>query len=385
MEKQTLGAYLIEKGKLSKSQLDQAVQCQVLFGGRLATNLLELGHISPEDLLQALAEKYEVKPVSFNELEHIPEAVIKLVSSEVAQRYQLIPYRREENNLYLAMLNPDDTKALLKISQLTGLNPVACVVLELDWRWAMERYYGIKREARFIQLEKTLNLTREEPLPERSVVSFPDTGSVIEKASSSDFLLQPEPKAKSETESVAQEEPPKTLEEFWEKAGRTSHPKFLVPVIKKELSLADSRDKIAQVILDVVTRILPRVALFYIKSGVVFGWKGRGERMSDAHIAGIMIPLELQSVFKLIYETGSYYLGPVPESSVNYRILLALGGIAPSTVLLLPIKVEDKVVAIIYGDWGREPRKELDLSLLQELVTEVSYAFQRLIKKQKES
>jgi hypothetical protein len=45
-----LGELLIKKGKLTQAQLDQAVQCQILFAGKLGTVLLELGYIGEKDL-----------------------------------------------------------------------------------------------------------------------------------------------------------------------------------------------------------------------------------------------------------------------------------------------------------------------------------------------
>ena len=37
------GAYLLRTGAISSAQLNEATQAQVIFGGRLGTNLAELG------------------------------------------------------------------------------------------------------------------------------------------------------------------------------------------------------------------------------------------------------------------------------------------------------------------------------------------------------
>ena len=59
-----LGEILVRKGLIRAEQLDQAVQCQVIFGGRLGTNLLELGHVQEDELNEVLAQKCQVPAVS---------------------------------------------------------------------------------------------------------------------------------------------------------------------------------------------------------------------------------------------------------------------------------------------------------------------------------
>ena len=50
-----LGKYLLENGIVTAEQLEEALQSQVAFGGRLGTNLVELGYVSLEDLAVHLA------------------------------------------------------------------------------------------------------------------------------------------------------------------------------------------------------------------------------------------------------------------------------------------------------------------------------------------
>src|SRR5215208_105393 len=40
-----IGQILVAAGRLSPAQLDEALRAQVLYGGRLGTNLVELGHV----------------------------------------------------------------------------------------------------------------------------------------------------------------------------------------------------------------------------------------------------------------------------------------------------------------------------------------------------
>jgi len=74
-----LGELLIKKGKITQHQLDQAVQCQILFSGKLGTVLLELGYIGEKELAEALSERYRVESVALEELKEIPPEVVKSI------------------------------------------------------------------------------------------------------------------------------------------------------------------------------------------------------------------------------------------------------------------------------------------------------------------
>jgi hypothetical protein len=383
--KDRLGDILIRKGLISKAELDQAVQCQVLFGGRLGTNILESGGMSEEDLEDILAEKYNVEAVRFEDLKEIPSQVIHQIPTEFAIQHQVIPCKIRGNNLMVAMMEPVDRQLIGEIAAETGMTIRSGVALEVYIRWALERYYGCKRDARFINLERSLALRRElkaHPPAERKPAASP--GESLWRGGETTPGLLSQPLLPDPLDITSVEGVPRSLEEFWERVGRTSsHPRHMLPRVLRELKQAQNREQIAQIVLDYANRLMPRVALFFIKSGVVFGWDGRGERLNRAQVSGIMIPLELQSVFKTVHDTGAYFLGPPPDTAINHRFVSAMGGLIPGASLLMPISLFGRVVAILYGDMG--PKRELtaDVSDLQPVLVESGNALLRLIKESK--
>jgi len=381
-----LGEILIKRGKITQSQLDQAVQCQILFSGKLGTVLLELGYIGEKELAEALSERYGVEAVALDELKEIPAEVIRLVPKDLVLRFDFIPFRRLAKRLYIGMLDPEEKNVISEVEKATGLKVFPCVVTEVYLRWTLERYYGVKREPRFIQLERNLELMRE-LYPYTALTSVEPGQSLwagsqpLQEVSGSGTAKPVDPQSITSVQG-----PPKDLDDFWDRVGRTTHPRFLLPKIKDEIDKATDRDQLARIILEFAQKIFARVALFYIKAGVAFGWQGRGEGVDEKRLASLMVPLELDSVISTVYNTRSQLLGPVPQTPINQRLLLGMGDIVPFRALVMPILVFGKVAVIVYADQGKaKEEKEMDLASLQELLGEVQLVLQKLLKQTKQS
>jgi len=365
-----LGDILIKKKMIFPEQLDQAVQCQVLFGGRLGTNLLELGFISEDQLRKILEEKYEIPAVSRKDLLEIPREAINLMSRKFSVEHKLVPVRLNDDVIEVAMLDPQSESSVSALAEATSLKIEKLIALELDLYWAQEKYYAVKREARYINLDRWLEHQREmkrRPAKKKK----PKT-------------IKREPLLPDPLDITSLEGSPKDLEDFWDRVGRTGHPEHLLPRVLKDLEMASNRDEISGVILDFAAMHFFRTLLFVINEDMLFGWDGQGEGIDSRVALAIMLPLKRRSIFKTVLETGAYFLGPIPDTTINNRFTAAFGATRPKSVLLLPIMVGDKVVAILYGDMGHEKSVSAVPPALQRVLAAAGQAFQRLIFKQKQ-
>ena len=55
-----LGDWLLSKGKITQEQLDRALHDHGFFGGRLGTNLVELGYLRLDELEKHLSEHLRI-------------------------------------------------------------------------------------------------------------------------------------------------------------------------------------------------------------------------------------------------------------------------------------------------------------------------------------
>ena len=135
-----LGELLVRNKLLDEKQLAKALEEQRSSGGRLGASLVKLGYLKEEDLAAFLSRQYGVPSINLNEFE-IDESVIKLVSAEVVQKYQLIPVNRAGSTLIVAMADPSNIFAIDDIKFMTGYNVEIVVAAETSIKQAIDKYY----------------------------------------------------------------------------------------------------------------------------------------------------------------------------------------------------------------------------------------------------
>jgi type IV pilus assembly protein PilB len=135
-----LGELLVRNKLINESQLAKALEDQKTQGGRLGASLIKLGFIKEEELSAILSRQYGVPSINLPEFE-IDPGVIKLVPSEVAQKYQIIPINRAGSTLIVAMSDPSNIFAIDDIKFMTGYNVEVVVAPDASIKLAIDKYY----------------------------------------------------------------------------------------------------------------------------------------------------------------------------------------------------------------------------------------------------
>src|SRR5690242_7607773 len=143
-----LGAHLVRKGLITQAQLDEAQKSQLIYGGSLVTNLVELGLLDPATLGQALADAYHFPLAPDEELEAVTPETLALLKPESARNHLALPLALEGRRLRVAMVNPQDPKHVEALGFATGMRIVPFLVPELRLFHLLEKYYGIPRPTR---------------------------------------------------------------------------------------------------------------------------------------------------------------------------------------------------------------------------------------------
>lgn len=147
-----LGQLLVKSGVINAQQLEEAIQAQVIFGGKLGTNLIELGYIDIATLGRFLSKKYNVPTIDHTRLKPCPCEVLKLFTKKLAVKYDAIPLGMEGQRLDVLMSNPCDFSAIDEMSFLLGKKIKTYVAPEIIIKTLLEKYYAVPRDLRYVQL-----------------------------------------------------------------------------------------------------------------------------------------------------------------------------------------------------------------------------------------
>jgi hypothetical protein len=303
---------------VTERQLEEAIQYQVLYGGRLGTNLYELGFITEERLQEALSRAHGVPTVAID-LRSIEPEVVALVPKKLVVRHKVFPYRRKGKTLTLLMVNPADHRAVADVGYSLGYIVKPLVVPEFRMIQLLRDYYEIDERWRYTDTR------RGEPLP-------------------------PTPAPDVKTAAL-------------------------------RIDAAITRDEVVDGVLSLSLRFFKRVVFFIVREPWVLGWSGAGEGMDRTLAASLRIPLDQPSVFRTVSRDKTVFIGRFPLEDENQRFAKALGKRPHTNAAVLPVALRGRVVNLIYGDNGAGGQVKPDLGELMVQLQKVPRAYLRIIRK----
>ena len=135
-----LGELLLEVGLMDERTLRKALRIQKIQKKRLGQVLIDMGVADHEVIAKALAGQLGIPFIRVDEAE-IPEDVISLVPSEMAQNYLLVPIRKKNERLVVAMANPLEFYAVDDLRFVSRMDIDVAVAPTGDILRAVEKYY----------------------------------------------------------------------------------------------------------------------------------------------------------------------------------------------------------------------------------------------------
>ncbi|HEX3583252.1 MAG TPA: type IV-A pilus assembly ATPase PilB [Thermoanaerobaculia bacterium] len=158
-----LGELLTKASLITQDQLKEALRVQKETGGKLGETLIKLGFVAEEDITECLSQQFGVPSINLQHFE-IDPGVIKLISAEVARKYNILPVNKTGATITIAMADPTNVFAMDDIKFMTGYNVEPVVASELGIKAAIDSYYGttssieLKKVMEDLQTEATEDL-----------------------------------------------------------------------------------------------------------------------------------------------------------------------------------------------------------------------------------
>ncbi len=404
----TFGHYLLEKGIITKDQFEEATQSRVVFGGKLGTNLAELGYLSIEEIGHHLSENLEVPLPPEAWAAHPSAAAREAVPKELVEKYSVLPLRVENRTLHLAMLSPRDPVQTDELAFATGMRIVPYVLPEVQILALLEHHYGLRREIRYINLgrEAAVGLAKKakpgsgDPQrkradgdrdAERDLAPLGDSQDLIDEESFQSLHASAIAGAAA-AQAQAQEHagpasalPEMDLEDLERPASVDPAPELAedsIAALEAQLVLARDRSAVSEVALRIARRFAEAAAIFIVRGGIISGFRGDGEAITE-QIAGILLPVESDCAITGPARTRAAFRGRPPESGLDATLLKNLQRGDAREITVFPILIRDQVVNLLYTDNGQNPLGETGFAALAALATLISRAYERLILERK--
>jgi len=198
-----MGDLLIDIGLITQNQLEIALASQKESKKRLGEALIDEGFITETQLIEALEMQLGIEFVDLGNF-MIDSSMSHTVPKSIARKYGVVPVRKDRDNLYLAMSDPLNFKAIEEARAATRLRIVPMISTVEGIDRAIQTLYGSEGVSRAIEeMKRTARTPSMDEMSPSSTTVDDDTqsaptvrlvNSIIERAVSeraSDIHLEP--------------------------------------------------------------------------------------------------------------------------------------------------------------------------------------------------
>lgn len=377
-----LGSLLLEEKLLTQAQLEEGLETQVVYGGRLGTNLLELGFVKEVDLARVLGRQHNI-PFASGEMVPDPSA-LAVADAGFYDDKDVMPMRVDATKLTVAITHPRQMAAIDALGFKSGKRIVQVVIPEFRMAQLLRKYARAFRPMRPIDMNtlrpsKAANAGEPRPTEVGDLINEGDFASLYAQAAA------PEEEEAVIEGAVIEDEPVAAP------AAAPSAPPMPVPPkpepkpvtfaeAQKLLQQSQGREDIAQTVLRFARGKFKRALLLSVRGDLVTGWQGMGQGVTPTGVQRIGVSLREDSSLKMVRDLRSHFIGPMkrtPGMAVFYKML---GGGYPTTAVMMPLLVRGKPVHILYVDNGPDQLTPPDIGELLIVSQGVSRSYDTLIK-----
>jgi hypothetical protein len=340
---------------------------------------------------------------------------LRLIPVEIATEFRVLPLLVEEDGaLLIVMADPADNHALEEVAFFVDRFVMRAVAAESAVRRAIDRYYPKKlgTDPTIPDAKRPVVMPRakiEERVMPRQVVATPISAEPPAAPPRASFIEGPKheplPRRKPPPPAPAPEPEPLLLTKkkppppkpaptplpteaeqvvlLTQKRGRDRtgtlpglQPPANAPAPVAALRAAKDRDQVARLLLEYAAQLLGRAVLFVLNKDALRGYAARGAGLDRSSVEVLQIPLSSPSLFRDAVRSRLPFRGSMPDSPQARAVGRVLGILPSADVVLLPVEVAGRVVAVLFGD---QISNFIPESALQITLHEAGLAYERLI------
>ncbi|TAL24386.1 MAG: DUF4388 domain-containing protein [Nitrospirae bacterium] len=140
---------------------------------------------------------------------------------------------------------------------------------------------------------------------------------------------------------------------------------------------------LSRALLQYVSEVCERAITFIVRPAELMGEKAIGvyaeKTAGPTPATGLKITLTRPSVFREVIEKGERFYGDSDSEVLRTQLFEAVGAPLKPTIILLPMKVSGKVVALTYGDFGGKEASPIQNDVLEILANEAGMVLENML------
>lgn len=148
----SLSSLLVQRGVASMRGVEEAIARQVIHGGDLATNVLEVGAAREADVTHLAAESLGLVALAPGRIAPADPAVLRLLPGDVAARHGILPIEKRGGALVVATSQPLSQSVEEDLGFLLNLDLSPMYALRARIEQALAEQYGLPLERRYARL-----------------------------------------------------------------------------------------------------------------------------------------------------------------------------------------------------------------------------------------
>jgi len=146
----SIGELLVDFEVITLQQLDKALEIKKVSDNNIEEILVNEGFVTPKDIVSVLEFILGIPSISIENYGVDPEAC-KIVPESFARKYDLIPLKKDQQILIVAMSNPLNIFALDDIRIISGMHVQPLISTLDEIREAISKYYGPQKAIKALQ------------------------------------------------------------------------------------------------------------------------------------------------------------------------------------------------------------------------------------------
>ena len=383
----SLSSLIVQREIASIREVEEALARQVLYGGDLLTNLLEVARLDEAVLLPIVAESLGLPAAPPGELPRPEPDAKRLVAAEVAVERNLAPLSVDRYGLTVAVAEPLSAEVEQELAFALALPISQRIAPLVRIKQALARDYGVPLDRRLQRL--LMRMSTDGP---RASSSFPPMRDAeFRLGAPRPPSIAPAAPPPSEMAIVRPSAPPGggagTLVRHAVAPSmrplRRRRGAITVETARAELEEVDERDTIFDLLFEFARQYFDYTAVFIVHGDVAEGRDAFGEGAARDKVARIGVPLDLPSILAASREKKTT-LQRVPSlDGLDAVLMNDLGRSGKTLCIVLPVIVRTRVVALLLGDGGETGIDATTLADLEAIVAAATAAFERLIVRRK--